>query len=241
MKKAALLYISVLFNCISFGASPKQAEKLYRSGQYVDAGKQYEELLKQGESAALLYNLGNCYFKDNHWGKAILYYEKALKHAPDDEDIRFNLKMARERTLDKTVTPSPGIKMWFYSQLLVLSPDTWTWLGILFGVLALVLLAMGRYLGKRLLRITGTIAVAPFICLLLFGWILNSHLTGRNEAIILEPSVDIKTSPDANAKATFILHEGTKVRVSREKSEWTEISIDSDRKGWIKNTALAVI
>ena len=38
-------------------------DKLYQKGNYMQAVKGYEKLLKQGESAALYYNLGNSYYR----------------------------------------------------------------------------------------------------------------------------------------------------------------------------------
>jgi len=35
----------------------------------------------------LYYNLGNAYFKDDRIGKAILYYNRALRLAPGNDDI----------------------------------------------------------------------------------------------------------------------------------------------------------
>src|SRR5687767_11475296 len=104
MKNALCALTLVLLYLQSWGASSTSGEALYKKGQYQEAAVAYEKLLAAGESAALLYNIGNCYYKLNNWGKAILYYEKALVHAPTDADILFNLRMANEHTSDKSVT-----------------------------------------------------------------------------------------------------------------------------------------
>ena len=47
------------------------------------------------------YNLANAYFKVGRYGKAILYYNRALRLAPGDAEIRYNLDVANTFTKDK--------------------------------------------------------------------------------------------------------------------------------------------
>ena len=62
----------------------------------------YEGILKSnGESAAVYYNLGNTYYKAGKIAPAILNYERCLLLDPGDSDARFNLQMARQKTIDK--------------------------------------------------------------------------------------------------------------------------------------------
>ena len=46
-------------------------------------------------SAALLFNLGNSYARDGNAGLAVLNYERARLLAPDDPDLRANLRYVR--------------------------------------------------------------------------------------------------------------------------------------------------
>jgi len=56
-------------------------DKLYQKGNYMQAVKGYEKLLKQGESAALYYNLGNSYYRLDNIPHAVLSYERAQRLA----------------------------------------------------------------------------------------------------------------------------------------------------------------
>ena len=58
-------------------------------------------LENKGESADIYYNLGNSYYKMNNIAKAVLNYERALLLNPGNNDIRFNLELARSKTVDK--------------------------------------------------------------------------------------------------------------------------------------------
>src|SRR5688500_2890584 len=71
----------------------KSANALYKAGNFEQAAASYEKILMQGyRKHEVYYNLGNCYYKLNNTGKAILNFERAQKLAPDDEDIAHNLK-----------------------------------------------------------------------------------------------------------------------------------------------------
>ena len=49
----------------------------------------------------LLYNAGNAFFKSGDNASAILFYERAKLLAPADEDIDYNLQIARSRITDR--------------------------------------------------------------------------------------------------------------------------------------------
>ena len=54
----------------------------------------------------LYYNLGNAYYRMDDITHAVLAYERALLLSPGDTDVRFNLQMARSKTIDKIVPES---------------------------------------------------------------------------------------------------------------------------------------
>jgi len=81
---------------LGFGASPvsaitkNNADTEYQKGNYQQAIRDYEELLKNGASAEIYYNLGNAYYRTDNITKAVLNYERARLLSPGDEDINFN-------------------------------------------------------------------------------------------------------------------------------------------------------
>lgn len=77
------------------------ANHLYESGQYQQAAQAYQQLVDQGFSdSVLFYNLGNAYFKQGDYGRAILNYRRAELLAPRDADIATNLNLARTQIVD---------------------------------------------------------------------------------------------------------------------------------------------
>src|SRR3978361_2157821 len=60
----------------------------YAKAQYDQAIKSYLQIVNSGnQSAAVYYNLGNAYYKTGDISSALLYFEKAHKLSPGDEDI----------------------------------------------------------------------------------------------------------------------------------------------------------
>src|SRR5262245_15874464 len=79
-----------------------EGNRLYQAGNYSESLKRYEEIVADGyEAPALYYNIGNAQFKLGHLGQAIVSYERALRLAPRDADVRANLDLARSMTADE--------------------------------------------------------------------------------------------------------------------------------------------
>ena len=78
------------------------ANTAYINSDYHRAIDAYRQLILRGHASdKLYYNLANAYFKVGRYGKAILYYNRALRLAPGDADIRYNLDVANTFTKDK--------------------------------------------------------------------------------------------------------------------------------------------
>ena len=99
-----LLAIIAVFTSCDEQKQEQEAKKELIIGNWVTTADNYEELLKQGPSVELYYNLGNAYFRTDNITRAVLNYERALLLSPGDDDIKFNLQMARSKTIDK-ITP----------------------------------------------------------------------------------------------------------------------------------------
>jgi tetratricopeptide (TPR) repeat protein len=210
------------------------------AGEYDVALADYEAILNQGKySAVLYYNLANTYFKLDQLGKAILYYNRALRLSPTDEDIRHNLEYAEQMTKDSIEEiPEFVLTTWMKAVRGVCSATAWTIISLVMLVLALSM-ALVYLLAHRLsLRKTGfyVMAVAGllFIVTTLFALSEREQVVDSREAIVMNSAVSIKSSPDRAAVELFVLHEGTKVYIGSEMAGWAEVRIADGRKGWIE-------
>ena len=112
------------------------ANTAYINGNFHSAAEVYEEILSRGVSSVkLYYNLANAYFKEDRIGKAILYYKRALRLAPGNDDIRHNLSVAEARTKDNIEDiPEFFFVTWMREARHTMSCTAWS-------ILSLVLLA----------------------------------------------------------------------------------------------------
>lgn len=224
-----------------------EGDSAYMRNDYASAIQIYESLLKKGEAAEVYYNLGNSYYKAGDIAKAILNYERALLLQPGNADIRANLEIARSKTIDKVVSvPDIFFVAWTKSLINCLSVDAWAKLGVAFFILLLVSFSFFFFSKQIMWKKSGFIA--GLICLVLvvvsnvFASEQKSKLMNRNEAIILSPSVTVRSTPSESGTSLFILHEGHKIEIKdNSMREWKEIRLEDGKVGWVPTSAIEVI
>ncbi|MFZ4520770.1 MAG: tetratricopeptide repeat protein [Bacteroidales bacterium] len=224
-----------------------KANKAYSAGSYEAAAGLYQKVAEAGYySPELFYNLGNACFKMNDYSKAILWYERARRLDPGNEDINFNLNVANTKISDK-IEPLPELfyKRWFNNIVYAFSIDGWAMIGICMfvaGLLGFVLYLASRVLFLRKVGFwTGTAFVFLAFISLAFAWIGYNTTKSVNEAIVFAPTITVKSSPDEKSTDLFVLHEGTKVLLLDNISGWYEIRIANGSVGWLPKTSLEKI
>ena len=251
MKINLLIILSLLF-CNALFAGEEQAiiakaNKAYTEGYFANAAELYKKVLHSGaESPELYYNLGNSYYKLNELSSAILYYEKARKLDPGNEDVNFNLSVANSKISDK-IEPIPELfyKRWFRSLREMMAMDEWAKIGIISMIIAL--LSGFTYFVSNLMILRkvgfgmGIVFLACSIFCLFLAYQNYSIINNNKEAIIFSPTVTIKSSPDEKSIDLFVLHEGTKVKVIDNIGNWLEIRIANGSVGWLTSTAVEKI
>lgn len=220
-----------------------QANKYYIEGKYSEAVKHYEAIVASGKvSAELYYNLGNAYFKLNDIAHAILYFERAYLLNPSDDDIAFNLELARAYITDKIeAIPDFFVVKWVKSISNLFNSNTWAFLAMLSFTIALILFLVFQFSGKYLIKkysfVFSWFAVFIFIVSLAFSVLQKNRIVNSNHAIIISSAVSVKSSPSESSNDLFILHAGTKVETLRNVGEWCEIRIADGNKGWLPKSA----
>jgi tetratricopeptide (TPR) repeat protein len=246
-KTSAVLLLLLLLPLGASAVTKTEADSAYVRGQYQQAISDYEELLKQGGSAELYYNLGNAYYRTENITKAVLNYERALLLSPGDRDIRFNLQIARSKTIDKIVPESEMFFItWYHALVNLMSVDAWARVALISLTLVIVLLLVYLFASRLWLRkvgfFGGFLLLAVFVLSNLFAWQQKQNLLFRKGAIITAPSVTVKSTPAKNGTDLFILHEGTKVNITDSSMRgWLEIRIADGKEGWIERNKLEEI
>lgn len=225
----------------------RQATLEYSSGYYDHALELYLSIADQGyASPELYYNIGNAYFKLNRIPEAVLYYERAYKLAPRDENIRFNLELARTRTIDKIESvPVMFYVRWYQSLVSFFDADGWGTVSLVLFISSLLLLAIFLLTPRRWLRVltfySALILIFISISTFALGYLQHRERVNRTEAIVFDPSVTVKSSPSDASIDLFVIHEGTKVKITDQVGEWFEIRIASGSMGWVRAASVEKI
>ncbi len=221
----------------------EQAGDAYLQGHYAQAVRLYEECLSDYGlvNEHLFYNLGNAYYKLGKLGPAVYNYERALKIAPGMDDAKFNLKVARRaaQALGQSdmVVGAEKDPFWVRA-VLFMTPGVTAALFLVAWFLLFGLLGSLIYLRRSTWRVvvislTGLVALVT----LLFGLLLTGRAYyDRNwqEGVVLADKVDVREGPRENAKSSFSVHAGLKVRIVEADVEWYKVRLRNGLEGWVK-------
>jgi tetratricopeptide (TPR) repeat protein len=221
--------------------------ELYSAGKYQEALDTWLYLYNTGyRSAELNYNIGNAYFKLANVPVSVLFYERALLLKPADEDILYNLQIARTLAVDKfKEIPELFFVTWFNFISLSTSSNRWAVIGLISFIIFLVMLSVYFYSKNYKFKVTGfwiALFTLLFSALSISFSARNHSLVFKSEkAIIMSPQVNGKSSPDQSGTDLFLLHEGTKVTVGEKVGEWFEIKLSDGNKGWVPSNCLEIL
>lgn len=224
-----------------------KATEAYNKGAYQEAITYYEEILGNGQhSPSLYFNMGNAYYKKNEIAPSIYFYEKALLLKPKDPEILNNLRYARNMTLD-AISPLPQTDIQkFYERLVfALSLDNWTYLGVFFALLFVI--AYIFFLGARAPNRKRLALFGSFIALLIallsnaLAYLQQKEYQQDQPAIIFAREIQIRSEPNRESSAVFLLHEGSKVHVRDSLDTWRKIELADGQIGWIPENSLRIL
>lgn len=219
----------------------------YDSAHFQTTIDAYEQVLSvYGANSDLYYNLGGAYYKLKNYPKAILNYERCLLFDPSNGDAISNLELAQMQCVDKIEVIEPIIFVtWSNAIRDLFSCDTWGWSAIIFFLLFLAgcgLYFFGRKTSLRKAGFYGGILciVLSLVCNFYAG-AQRDRIQQRDYAIVMTPSVIVRSSPAESGTQLFTIHEGLKVRVRSTLSGWSEIELSDGNVGWMPSEGLEVI
>ena len=222
----------------------REGTEFYTAGKFDEALNVWLSIYHAGfRSSNLNYNIGNAYFKLNDIPHAILYYERALLLKPADEDINYNLQIARTYTVDKFAEiPELFFITWYNFVSLVLLSNEWAIISIASFVLFLILFAFYLFTSVYRFKITSfwisLLMIIISLASLSFSIHNKSLVYKNNKAIVVNPQVNGKSSPDNSGTDLFLIHEGVKVTITDALGNWYEIKLPDGNKGWVPSNCL---
>ncbi len=219
----------------------------YQEGDYEAALDRYQVILDQGfESGELYYNMGNVHYKNQNVGKAVLYYEKARSYFPDNEDLLHNLELTSLLLTDK-ITPIADVfyvRYWniFRGMFGITLWKTLFFTAWFFAAGQAILLLFLQQSQVRIILRTGLIFSGVLIALI--STVLFSDIfidTPGSYGIVMAGEITAYSAPTDNGMEVFLIHEGTKVKISRTLGDWIEIRLEDGNVGWISSSSVEII
>jgi tetratricopeptide (TPR) repeat protein len=210
------------------------ANELYDKGDFSGAQQRYESLIRSGNySAALFYNLGNADYRLDHPGSAILNYERALMLDPSHPEARANLAFLRDKTGAKTeprtwldrLFPTFGLNRY----AIVATIAGWI---TVFSLTAIIL---------KFRTGTGSLWLITVSALLLLAyassaiWYFDRQ---RTLAIVTADHARAQFAPADSSQIADTLPVGSRVRVLRERGEWTYCELPNGNPAWISTKSI---
>ena len=224
-----------------------QADSAYAKEEYEEAVRIYTQIAEQVQDANICYNLGCCYYRLDDMAHSVLWFERASLLNPGDKDIRFNLELARSKTIDRI---TPRHEMFFVSLFRSLtqlfSLRQWAVICISLFIVCLLSLCLFLFSDKYLLRKLAFFVGIITLILVIFGNVCaykqKSILQNRNSAIIVASSVTVKSTPSQSGNELFVLHEGTRVEIrDNTMKDWCEVQIADGKIGWVERNVMEII
>lgn len=250
--------ITMIITPVSAQDLIQNANVAYNNGEFKSAIEQYEMAADSlGTSSSLYYNIGNSYYKLGQLGKAVLYYERALKLNPNNDDAKFNLAFVNEKLAINNSNQSEANILTATINIFkgLASTNGWAVIAIVAFILIIILFLLYLFSTTILIRkvsfFGGIILFGIMVIANIFAFAINNN---DIEGIITSQSVVLSTSPRIpkdKSEEAFLLNEGVKINIidslkisSNDSIQvlWYEVTVgDSDIKSWIRSTELELI
>lgn len=214
----------------------------YQEKDYQGAASTFQQIAESGVvNGSLFYNLGNAYFKAGEIGRAILWYERALRFLPRDPDLKFNLNYARSLVKDEAGTTASPLYhvLFFWNHLLSRTSVLW---GAVLCNLAFWIAFILQYLtGWRIFRFikysTGMIAII-FVLTAFYNYYESEFI---KQAVVLPATLSVRSGLSEEDTELFRLHAGSRVRIEKEKDDFYRIFFSEGKIGWVGKSQVEAI
>ena len=213
---------------------------------YQKAALRFERIAHEGNVAngKLFYNIGNCYFRMNDLGRAILNYRRAQRYIPNDQNLLQNLDYARARRQDRVETRQrtrvlKTLFFWHYD----LSTRARTFVFTIVFVTGWVLAALRLFFRRGALQwglLSAFVVASCFFASLLIqelSW-LRTH-----SGVVLNKEVVARKGDSETYEPSFQepLHPGTEFTLIEKRNDWYHVELVDGRQCWVPVTGVELV
>jgi len=232
--KTKIFVLAILFAATSaLIAEPTaqfaKANQKYAAGDFKAAINDYEELLRQGQdSPNLFYNLGNAYFRQKDFGRAILNYERALALDPRQAEAQANLRIARDEARALEIIPSRW-ERWFAfanANQYAITAAVASWIGM-FAIASFIFNRRRSAIALFLLSMS-ILAIAVIAIFRLEG-----GKNGRGLAVVTADNVEARLATADTANRVLTLPAGSEIQILSRRGDWIYAALPNNLRGWM--------
>ena len=243
IKKIFIISILLTISTITFS----QINEIYdnavennKQNQFAEALDLFLQIEHSGvQNADLFYNIGNCYFRLENLGKAILYFKKSLKIDSTHKSARRNLEYALTLTKDiqNNANADDVVRSFWHKTfdsfslnlLAIIMLIIFTF--IIFIIIHIILFFGGRE--KNVPVFILIILIAIFIIFIVLFTLKNTAYQSENEAVIISHTAIGYSGPSEEFTRVFTIHEGMICQIEKTENEWSLIKLNNGIGGWI--------
>jgi len=222
-----------------------QACELYEKGDFGSALGQFQAVKAGGvESAALYYNIGNCYYREGQLGRAVASYRRALMLAPRDQDVRSNLALIRTAVGSGDSTLTAGLPTVTALPLRFFSPRQFQWIFYLAYYLAAAcflgtLFLRGKFRRVGVYGVIAAIVVAG--CALGLAQYGISKFRAVTDGVVVTDRAPLTSGPGDAFQEIATLPDGLELRLKAKSGIWVEVELPTGEVGWLRDTTVEPI
>jgi len=238
MKTRLLFRMAILLAGTSMAAAQPSAQfgkanQEYANAEFKAAIADYEELVRAGQDRPnLFYNLGNAYFRQKDFGRAILNYERALALEPHHPEAQANLRIARDEARALEQVPARWEQWAAFA-----NPNQYaiaTAIAFWMGMFAIASFIFHRRRWTMALLTLSILVLAVSIAAI---WQLNQGRGGRALAIVIKDNVDARLATADTANRVLTLPAGSEIRILSHRGDWIYAALPNNLRGWLPATS----
>ena len=200
----------------------------------------------QTADATKLYNEAIEAYQQDDMGKAVYNLELAKLIKPYDQEIAYNLRLAKSKVaVDVVELNGFFLSEWLHGAAGLLSPGAWKYLTILFLISILLLIYNKLIAGKdgklyswAVISLLGLLVV---LSLLLGSTRENQLHQGKFAIVMSSETSSLKEGPDEVSEDVKPVSPGVKLEILDQSQDWYKVLAMDKEQGWIEMSAVKII
>lgn len=238
-KTLALFVGLVLLSSGLSAQTLQEADRMYNMHNYDSSLVLYQKVAKQEPSATALCGVAASYFRLSDYANSRLYYEKALKLAPNDKNIQLNINIVRSRLMGDCYIMPEFLPIRLAKEVSGVF-SLWTWAALMIGLFLISCVAFFLYWfssdRKVLYFYISLFALILSLSSMGFGICRQNIQNDQENAIIMRSNIPMKPSRSATSKDIMKLYKGQKIRILEDDDpHWIKVRTEDHREGFIES------